>query len=58
MSLEEMILEIIRYSELTIFLFSPYFWDAVDYINVLLISDYSKKRGKLNGLNSTEHSHF
>ena len=25
MSLEEMILEIIRYSELTIFLFSPYF---------------------------------
>lgn len=38
MSLEEMILEIIRYSELTIFLFSPYFWEAVDYISVLLIA--------------------
>lgn len=40
MSLEEMILEIIRYSELTIFLFSPYFWEAVDYISVILIASF------------------
>lgn len=33
-----MMLEILRYPELTIFLFSPYFWEAADYISVILIA--------------------